>query len=146
MKLFKRPPDLVIGPDYMHRWYVIPRNRWFNIYLHKIMHDDDDRALHDHPWWSVSFLLKGRLREICRVTLPSGRAAEKIRYPHKGVPTVRSARFAHRLEVVEPAWTLFITGPKIRVWGFWCPKRWVPWQDFVSPSDTGKVGRGCGED
>ena len=146
MKWFKRKPDLVIGPDYMHRWYVIPRNRFFNIYLHKIMHDDDDRALHDHPWYSLSFLLKGRLREIYRVTSSSGRAVEKIRYPHRLRPLFRSARFAHRLEVVEPAWTLFITGPKIRLWGFWCPKKWVPWQDFVRPDDTGQVGRGCGED
>lgn len=147
MKLFKRKPDLVIGPDYMHRWYVIPRNRWFNIYLHKIMHDDDDRALHDHPWFSVSFLLKGRLREIYRSQHPYLDIVQNlVRYPRRFVPVFRPARFAHRLEVVEPAWTLFITGPKIRTWGFWCPERWVPWRDFVNPVDTGKVGRGCGED
>ena len=33
---------------YLHRWYVIPRNRFLNLYLHKFLRDDEDRALHDH--------------------------------------------------------------------------------------------------
>ena len=57
-----RAPDFIIGgaeDAYMLRWWVIPRNRWFNIYLHKILRDDDPRALHDHPWWNISIVLKG---------------------------------------------------------------------------------------
>jgi hypothetical protein len=42
----------------MRRWWVIPRNKFFNIYLHHFLHSDDDRALHDHPWWNVSILLR----------------------------------------------------------------------------------------
>lgn len=48
----RRPPDVVIGGDaspYMRRWWVIPRNRRFNVYLHHFLRSDDDRALHDHP-------------------------------------------------------------------------------------------------
>lgn len=53
------------GPkrDYLKRWHMIPRNPWFNIYLHYFVHGDDDRALHDHPWASASLLLEGRYRE-----------------------------------------------------------------------------------
>ncbi|MGH8074261.1 MAG: hypothetical protein ACREO4_09325 [Lysobacter sp.] len=53
------------GPrrPYLTRWHVIPRNPWFNIYLHYFEHGDDDRALHDHPWRSWSLLLDGRYRE-----------------------------------------------------------------------------------
>lgn len=53
------------GPkrEYLWRWHIIPRNRWFNIYLHKFAHGDDDRALHDHPWPSASLILDGRYRE-----------------------------------------------------------------------------------
>jgi hypothetical protein len=59
-----REPDFVIGADspggpYMRRWWIIPRNRFLNIYLHQILRDDDDRALHDHPWWNVSIILRG---------------------------------------------------------------------------------------
>lgn len=53
------------GPkrEYLWRWHMIPRNRWFNIYLHKFAHGDDDRALHDHPWASASLILDGRYIE-----------------------------------------------------------------------------------
>lgn len=46
----------------------------------------------------------------------------------------------------QSVWTLFLTGPKVRTWGFWCPKGFVPWFDFVKPEASGEVGRGCGED
>lgn len=132
-----RKPDFVIGDNYMHRWWLIPRNRYFNIYLHKIMRNDDDRALHDHPWWSVSVLLKGKLREVLK---------DRARYPLRFIPWLRSAKLAHRLEVARgPAWTLFITGPVVRSWGFHCPKGFVHWKDFVDDRDAGKTGRGCGE-
>jgi hypothetical protein len=132
-----RKPDFVIGDNYMHRWWLIPRNRYLNIYLHKIMHDDDDRALHDHPWWSVSFLLKGKLLEVHK-------NGERI--PVRFLPLVRSGKFAHILKIVNgPAWTLFITGPVFRDWGFHCPKGWVHWKEFVDTRDKGQVGVGCGE-
>jgi len=138
-----REPDFVIGsPEapYMHRWFVIPRNRWFNIYLHKIVRSDDDRALHDHPWWNVSIILRGGYFEH----VPGA-----VRKRRAGSVVVRGALTAHRLEVdkrIAPhAWTLFITGPRIREWGFHCPKGWVLWTDFVDDRDAGKVGRGCGE-
>ncbi len=53
------------GPHrpYLTRRHVIPRNPWFNIYLHRFVHGDDDRAKHDHPWPSASLLLEGRYCE-----------------------------------------------------------------------------------
>jgi hypothetical protein len=132
-----RKPDFVIGDNYMHRWWLVPRNKFLNIYLHKIMHDDDDSALHDHPWWSVSLLLKGKLLEVHK-------NGERI--PKRFVPLIRSAKFAHMLKILNgPAWTLFITGPVIRPWGFHCPKGWVLWSEFVDQKDKGKTGVGCGE-
>jgi len=132
-----RKPDMDIGPGYMHRWYLIPRNRFFNIYLHKIIRSDDDRALHDHPWWSVSLLLKGKLLELLK---------DRERFPKRFIPVVRSAELAHRLVVLDgPVWTVFITGPRIREWGFYCPKGWVHWKIFTKPGSTGEVGKGCGE-
>ena len=129
-------PDLNIGPDYMHRWYIIPRNPWFNIYLHKIMKDDDDRALHDHPWHSLSFVIRGVLREI----LPH---RWRILHPSL-IPIYRPPTLAHRLEVARgPVWTLFITGPRVREWGFHCPKGFVHWSRFVDSRDSGKTGKGC---
>jgi hypothetical protein len=143
---FKRPPDFIIGgPDdpYMLRWYVIPRNRWFNVYLHKFLRDDDDRALHDHPWVSLSFALSGEYIE---------HTDDYIKRRRRGSIVFRRATHSHRIELVRkdgkamPAWTLFLTGPKVREWGFDCGvKGWVHWRDFVAETDTGNTGKGCGD-
>ena len=137
----KRAPDFVIGPrdnPYLLRWWIIPRNRFFNIYLHCILADDDDRALHDHPFDNVSVLLKGSYREHLKGGL--SKIVRRFR------PRFRRAECAHRLEVVDgPVWSLFITGPRRREWYFHCPQGLVVWTDFVDARDTGKVGKGCGE-
>lgn len=126
-----RLPDKIIDGDYLHRWYVIPRNRFFNIYLHKFGRSDDDRALHDHPWYSVSLLLKGEFLE---------HSFKGRRHIPWLLPVFRTAKFAHRLEIVKgPVWTIFITGPRIRKWGFYCSKGWVHWKIFDSES----AGKGC---
>lgn len=142
-----RPPDFVIGDPsapYMLRWWLIPRNRLFNVYLHRVLRDDDDRALHDHPWPSVSLLLDGEMGEVWRS--PTG--SSETRYMAPGRVVWRSARFAHRLFLPlpdRPAMTLFVTGPVIREWGFWCPQGWRHWKDFtaVRDGDAGRIGRGC---
>ncbi len=136
-----REPDFVIGGaerPYMLRWFLIPRNEVFNLYYHRILRDDDDRALHDHPWPSFSVMILGQLREI---------TPEGSRVIRAGDTVFRGAEFAHRLELIDgqPAETLFITGPKVRDWGFHCPKGWVGWRAFVGEVDPGAVGRGCGE-
>ena len=155
--IFRREPDFIIGGNddpYLLRWYVIPRNRWFNIYLHKFLRDDDDRALHDHPWWSLALILKGSYTQ----RLPGGKAVHR----KPGRLVLRRPEHAHRVELLRrcpvrienggfhcgdttlvPAWTLFITGPRLRKWGFHCPNGWRHWEEFTSPADKGQVGRGC---
>lgn len=134
----ERAPDFVIGDDYLRRWFIVPRNPWCNIYLHMILRSDDDRALHDHPWDNTSFIISGRYFE---------HTPSSIFHRTAGSVVSRKASQLHRLVIPddEPyALSLFMTGPKIRDWGFACPKGWVPWQDFVG-DDPGQVGRGCGE-
>lgn len=148
-----RQPDFIIGgadDPYLLRWWLIPRNPIFNIYLHKFLRSDDDRALHDHPWaFNCSWLLDGAYIEW----VPGGCNAN----PHRPEPKflkagdwrLRRGPAPHRVQLhvsggnTIPCWTLFITGPRVREWGFHCPKRWVPWQEFVDTRDAGSVGRGC---
>jgi hypothetical protein len=134
-------PDSIIGTQddpYLRRWYIVPRNRFFNIYLHHFMRSDDDRALHDHPWWNISILLKNNYREH----LQDGSFRDKTA---PGI-VLRTASFAHRIELINgPAWTLFITGPKIREWGFLCPQGWRHWRDFTAGPHGETIGKGCGE-
>jgi hypothetical protein len=150
--LFSGKPHFIIGgPDnpYMYRWYLIPRNRRFNIYLHKFLRDDDDRALHDHPWWFISLMLKGGYWEI----VPHRDGGSSNMVLKRSFPSVafRNAKHRHRVAlftpkgVSEPCWTIVLTGRKSRTWGFWCPKGFVPWHEFVAGDDVGNVGRGCGD-
>lgn len=140
---------IIGGTDrpYLKRWWVIPRNLFFNIYLHEVLRDDDDRALHDHPWWNMSIVLSGGYVEVC---LQRGFLIRKWR--PAGSIVLRTAKTAHRLELPRPehggasrpCWSLFLTGPKVRSWGFRCPKGWVPWRIFTMGPNGETVGKGCG--
>lgn len=147
-RIMRRPADVLIGGSerpYLERWFVIPRNPLFNVYLHRFWRSDDDRALHDHPWWNVSLILRGSYTEH---TIEAG-GIHRRRDRRAGAMALRAARAAHRIEI-DPSHagqviTLFLTGPRLRVWGFHCPVAgWVDWRDFTS-DDGLTVGRGCGD-
>lgn len=133
-----REPDLIIGgPDnpYLRRWWLQKDPARSSVYLHQMLRDDDDRALHDHPWPNTSIILDGTIREVT----PGG-----SRMLTPGSITHRKATDSHRLEIVDgPAWSLFITGKRCREWGFHCPQGWRHWREFVDTRDHGQIGRGC---
>lgn len=127
-----------------------------NAYLHEFCRSDDDRALHDHPWANLSVLLRGSYFEH---TIAAG-GIERRQLLTAGDWRVRwSGRFAHRIELLtvgdyvasQPdntsplhCWTLFVTGPRYRAWGFHCPEQgWIPWQRFTAADDPGAIGKGC---
>ena len=137
----QRPPDFVIGEParpYLRRWFVVPRNALQNVYLHEILRSDDDRALHDHPWDSRSWVLDGGYLEHT----PTG-----AHWRAPGWTGTRLATDAHRLEIPDdrPAVSLFFTGPRVRDWGFHCPNGWRHWQEFTGGEHGELVGKGCGE-
>lgn len=133
-----RSPDFVIGDDYLRRWWLVPRNPWCNVYLHEIRKSDDDRAMHDHPWANRSVLIEG-----CYIE----HTPEGLFWRMAGDVVERGAETLHRLELMPgaSAVSLFMTGPKVREWGFACPQGWVHWADFTDPANPGQPGRGCGE-
>jgi hypothetical protein len=156
-----RPQDFTIGKveaPYLQRWYVIPRNKFLNIYLHQMLRDDQDMVLHDHPWWNISLIIRGGYYEH----MPSshwrehyqGLASRGIYYQAQNEVAVRRrpgqvifrrATAPHRLTLPKGSisWSIFITGPVLRNWGFWCPKRWTPWKEFVKLRDSGNENKGC---
>lgn len=165
-RLVSGEPHHIIGSGdevYMLRWYLIPRNRFFNIYLHKFLRSDEDRALHDHPWWFISLLIKGQYEEITKEQKLIGmcpfckeseclcgyKSLYEIVHSSSVIrksPSIcfRKAEHRHRVQLItETATTIFLTGPKVREWGFWCPQGFVNWKIFTDPKDSGKIGRGC---
>lgn len=144
------PHGFTIGGEedpYLRRWFITPRGHGPAVYLHQFLRDDDDRALHDHPWPSLGIILAGGYREI----LPGG---EELRRVGDVVP--RAPEHRHRVVLHRdahgtptPAWTLFLVGERVRDWGFWCPgdggaERFVPWREFTSGEHGERVGKGCG--
>lgn len=164
-KRIDRPPHFVIRRNvddgvYMNRWYVIPRNRWFNIYLHNTLLDDFDESLHDHPWWNISVVLWGGFWEVMPryrplypdLALDVMQGVEPFRrvWRRPGSIVFRRATDAHRLELdrivrpafreeVKPSWSLFITGPRKRTWGFWKKDGWVPYTDVVDHGESSSI-------
>lgn len=154
---FRIPPNTNV-PAYMHRWWRIARNAYFNIYFHIVLRSDDDRALHDHPWWNFSIVLDGGYYEH---TIADGGVHRKVWYGAGSVRFRRAGTYAHRLELAArtvadmpirdalklgaqedinvdfgrdtielPVTTIFITGPVLRRWGFHHPEQWVDAYDW----------------
>ena len=113
--------DPVIDGDYhLDRWHVL-EERSRNVRIHCVRSSDPD-DLHDHPWDYVSTLLAGSYVEVTE------RGAVRYSSP---CTLVRTAEHAHRLEVPDgPCWTLLVTGPVRRRWGFHTADGWVHWRDY----------------
>lgn len=116
--MFKRKQ---IGDEYMTRYFIIPRNRFFNIYIHRFIGDDKRIDLHDHPWHFASVLLSGGLMETY-LTDTGWYATRKLR---RFRPRLYRATYKHRFSLPvdqHSATTIVITGPRFRDWGFYRDK------------------------
>ena len=112
--------------DYMKRWWLVgdeaDKDR-VRVRLHHILRSDAGRDLHDHPWWYVTIILRGGYWEITE---------KRETWRGRGV-YFHTSRFRHRLDL-EPgktAWTLFITGPKTKEWGFYTDQGFVHWEEYT---------------
>lgn len=148
-------PDFVVHNDagvYLRRWWILPRNPVFNLYLHQIVSSDDDKALHCHPWFNLSLILRGSYIERLPRHQNQVSGFDYVRGFYRDVPRPAGSLVFrlghHRHRLILPAngecWTLFVTGPVYRRWGFHCRQGWVYWRKFVSARDKGRVGAGCG--
>lgn len=102
---FKRDPQT-------ERW-VLFRRAWLQVVLHR-HRKSDAPVLHDHAWWNVSVVLRGRGREWRAY----GEALGRRLFPGRVI--FRRATDLHWLEIPKGGelWTLFITGPAVREWGY----------------------------
>jgi hypothetical protein len=145
---FPRKPDFKItngdGSPYMHRWFLIPRNKLLNIYLHNILASDDDRALHDHRAHNISLLFRGSYIEHFQ---------NERRVRNAPCFIFRKGETPHRLQLYKDhfnsgrelsTWSIFIKLKDYREWGFWCAQGWRHWEEFVKKTEDGNsAGKGC---
>ena len=106
---------------YLERFHLV-ETKSYRVSVHHWLGSDDQRAMHDHPWSSVTTVLAGHLTEHT----PDGPLDLT-----PGTTITRTADEAHAIELVsDEAWTLFTTGPIVRRWGFHTPDGWVHWSDW----------------
>jgi hypothetical protein len=90
--------------------YTLIKSRWFNLYLHELTAPEWHPHCHDHPWWFWTLILwNGYLEE-------SDKHFDRRR---AGSLLYRPAAFKHN--IITPygkSWSLVMTGPKQREWGF----------------------------
>jgi hypothetical protein len=94
---------------YVIRWRV--ETRLGSVRVHHWLAADDSRALHDHPWWFFTVMLRGGYTDRSR------QGDEVLR-----AGSVRFRPALHRHTVIpgdRGAWTFLVTGPSVRAWGFW---------------------------
>lgn len=115
---------------YLRRWKLFPRNRLFNIYLHQILLSDE-RVYHDHRYASLSFVLKGRMIE---------NLSDLYKWPSYQWRIIRPWWFYYRSSTMlhyltlfgeKPVWTLFITGPELKEWGFMVDRGWISNEEYL---------------
>lgn len=148
-------PDFIVkdaGEDRMYRWFLIPRNKWINIYLHKLV-KPDPQALHDHEYDNLSIVLRGGYFETTSVDKRDvrdlGRKPTRTRWRPPGSIIARKAEWAHRLSplytlrngasTVVPSWSLFITFRRKRNWGFHTRRGWVAFKDLEAPYEKIRI-------
>jgi hypothetical protein len=155
----KTPYFHIVGADgtvYMERYWLFNpypaasdgcSRRWGDwmpsIRLHKILREDQDRHLHDHPWDARTVILRGWYNEDRLVhhgpcpgldwaTMPV--TSSIVRYGRRASDTapLHFGEF-HKITEVSPGgvWTLFITFKYRGTWGFLVDGKKVPWREYL---------------
>jgi hypothetical protein len=98
-------PDEWVSRDGLRRWNRPPWYRPFNALLHCWNPKHDGEKFHDHPRWSITICLRGKLIE----RTPWG---ERILTP--GSIVIRSRKAIHAFQVPKEyrgkTWTIFVVG------------------------------------
>ena len=115
---------------YIRRWVV---DFWlFSIRLHHWISSDDPRHYHDHPWHYLSWVIKGSYKDVhegekCRDYGEGTHARCQVRDLRERW-SLAHYRPTHRHSVEVPptgCWTIVLTGPEVRQWGFWVDGRFL---------------------
>ena len=144
------------GQTYMERGWILKPNGMktkgeplrrllpdWGVRVHHIVRDDPDEAMHDHPWFNVSVVLRGGYFEVVPADQKQHPLWDASYSGHArawrgpGSVVLRKPSTRHRI-VLGPsgeAWTLFITGPWKKDWGFYTTRGWVFWRTYLAEKE-----------
>ena len=125
------------GRLYMGRWWVVAPGTWQSrvllfvtggryesIRLHHINRPDNDRDLHNHPFYYLTFVLLGYYSEF---RCDRKGAPDYWQLLTRGKSSTGGEELWHRIDDVSPqgVWTFFMMGPNKGEWGFDTPDGYV---------------------
>jgi hypothetical protein len=118
------------GVKHFERWQII-QTRWFGIYFHCIYQADTDKHCHDHPWDYISIPLWGKFIELKKNNI-EGKAYYSFPTICFGQIIKRKAEDFHKIHRLcsKKVYTLFLTGPRKRAWGYDVNGVWMPWEEY----------------
>lgn len=125
------------GSLYMERYVLVPfgRKYWpgfrylndIAMRIHIVHRSDMDRHRHDHPWWSLCWLIDGDgyFEEV---------VGGHVMFQKVGNLIFRGPQHQHKLTLFEggSSTSLFITGPWCNKWGFYTPEGKVYWREYLA--------------
>lgn len=130
------------GVIYLHGLRIIA-TPLFGLFLHRLGCPDPGEDLHDHPWWFASLVLRGGYTETVAdtrsapffarmaVEMPTCKRGEERSWRAGTIHRIRLTE-CHRITALrrEPTWTLILTGPRARSWGFYPPEGFVDFRKY----------------
>lgn len=119
MEGFRVPSMKDPSKDYMWRLRIL-QTPLFGIYIHKLCEPDARSILHSHPWFFVSFLLKGSYTEfVPGPYYAQSRHVKRINVKRFGSKKNPLASYHWIAELDRtPTWSLVFVGRRRRVWGY----------------------------
>lgn len=131
---------------YMVR-YILARNRFFRVYIHKFLRSDDD-VYHDHPWHFVTYIANGEyIEKLLNQDGPDWVKTErtikagKLIFRHAEHKHIITLKKEYKESDSDAPLTLSIIFWKFREWGFWPENEYgkhsfIPWRRFLGlPED-----------
>lgn len=101
---------------YIHRWAV--NFGLFSVRLHHFLRSDDNRALHDHPSWYCTLILKGEYDDVTNIE-----KNEFVRLKPGNI-AFRKAEHKHTVRT-NGVWTLVVFGRAKQKWGFYPKNKYI---------------------
>lgn len=142
----KRTPYFHLD-GYMERYWLYksgacePNHTSVGVRIHRILRSDSDRHFHDHPWPSISIVLRGGYWEV----MPESQSQEPFLDPYRwrriwrgpGAIVFRRAHHRHRIEIPEgqDSWSMFIMGRYAKHWGFYTARGFIYWRTYLAQHD-----------
>lgn len=107
---------------YLKRWRF--QTPWFSVRLHHFYRSDDKRAPHDHPFSFITLVLKGAYFDLGEQMVdhlrPGSLRYRPATHRHSVVVDYNDGtKFSSRYGRTNGVWTIILTGPMVRRWGFW---------------------------